>query len=72
MEKTVSFAQLFLVRGNIMKIFDTHAHYDDAAFDEDREALLESLPRQGIARVVNVGASLTSCKTTLELMDRYD
>lgn len=55
-----------------MEIFDTHAHYDDEAFEQDREALLESLPTQGIARVVNVGASLASCKTTLELMDRYD
>ena len=54
------------------EIFDTHAHYDDEAFDEDREELLSGLPGQGIARVVNVGASLASCKKTLELMDRYD
>lgn len=53
-------------------IFDTHAHYDDEAFDQDREELLASLPGQGIARVVNVGASLDSCKKTLELMERYD
>lgn len=53
-------------------IFDTHAHYDDEAFDEDREELLASLPAQNITRVVNVGASLDSCKKTLELMDRYD
>lgn len=52
-------------------IFETHAHYDDEAFDEDREALLNSLPEKGIARVVNVGASLSSCKTTLALMDKY-
>ncbi len=54
------------------EIFDTHAHYDDEAFDGDREELLESLPRKGIARVVNVGASLTSCRRTIELMERYD
>ena len=30
-------------------IFDTHAHYDDEAFEEDREALLESLKDGGIA-----------------------
>ena len=53
-------------------IFDTHAHYDDEAFDEDREELLSELPRQGIARVVNVGASLASCKKTLELMNQHD
>lgn len=54
------------------ELFDTHAHYDDEAFDEDREALLQALPGQGIARVVNVGSSLASCQKTLELMDRYD
>lgn len=53
-------------------IFDTHAHYDDKAFDKDREELLLSLPAQGIGKVVNVGSSLDSCKTTLELMDSYD
>lgn len=53
-------------------IFDTHAHYDDEAFDEDREELLSDLPGQGIKRVVNVGASLASCKKTLALMERYD
>lgn len=53
-------------------IFDTHAHYDDEAFDEDREVLLQELPKQGIAKVVNVGASLSSCKKTIELMETYD
>ncbi len=53
-------------------IFDTHAHYDDKAFAEDRDALLADLPAQGIAKVVNVGASLGSCERTIELMNRYD
>ena len=35
-------------------IFDTHAHYDDDAFNDDREQLLAALPGQGIARVVDV------------------
>ncbi len=53
-------------------IFDTHAHYDDEAFDEDREELLTSLPQRGIGKVVNIGASLDSCKKTVELMHKYD
>ena len=53
-------------------IFDTHAHYDDEAFDEDRESLLEELPKHGIAKVVNVGASLSSCKAARSLAERYD
>lgn len=54
------------------EIFDTHTHYDDEAFDEDRETLLAGLPQQGIARIVNVGASLASCRHTLQLMEQYD
>lgn len=52
-------------------IFETHAHYDDEAFDEDRAGLVASLPVQGIGRVVNIGANLASCKKTLELMAQY-
>ncbi len=53
-------------------IFDTHAHYDDKAFDEDREELLASLPGAGIARVVNVGASLASSRRSIALAEKYD
>lgn len=52
-------------------IIDTHAHYDDEAFDTDRETLLTELPKQGIARVVNIGASLHSCERTVALMEKY-
>ena len=41
-------------------IFDTHAHYDDEAFDADREELLASLADNGIGNVVNVAASMLS------------
>lgn len=56
----------------MIPIFDTHAHYDDEAFDEDRDAILTSLSENGIARVVNVGASLASCRRTIELMNEYE
>ncbi|MCI6887843.1 MAG: TatD family hydrolase [Lachnospiraceae bacterium] len=52
-------------------IFDTHAHYDDEAFNEDRDELLRSLPEHGIEAVVNVGASIQTTKNTLELMKCY-
>lgn len=54
-----------------VKIFDSHAHYDDEAFDEDRDSLLESLPKNGIGAVVNVGASLETSKMSLELAKKY-
>lgn len=52
-------------------IFETHAHYDDEAFDADREELLESLPAAGIGTVVNIGANIESTKSTLALAERY-
>lgn len=48
-------------------IFETHAHYDDEAFAEDREELLSSLLSGEIGKIINVGASIASTKTTLEL-----
>ncbi len=54
-----------------MKIFDTHAHYDDEAFDKDRDELLRSLNAKGIGTVVNVGASIQSTKETLQLTRQY-
>ncbi|WP_394524447.1 TatD family hydrolase [Lacrimispora sp. JR3] len=52
-------------------IFDTHAHYDDEAFEEDREELLTSLSTQGIEAVTNVGASIKTSENTLKLVDQY-
>ena len=53
-------------------IFETHAHYDDGRFDEDREQLLNSLKEAGVGPVINIGASLESTKQTMELAETYD
>ena len=52
-------------------LFDTHAHMDDRAFDADREALLSSLPGQGIALLMNPGCSLESSRNAVELAGQY-
>lgn len=52
-------------------IFESHAHYDDEAFDEDRDTLLKSFSQNGIDVVINVGASLDSCRMTIDLMQQY-
>lgn len=52
-------------------IFDTHAHYDDEDFDADRYELLESMKEHGVGTIVNIGASMRSCKTTLALAEKY-
>lgn len=53
-------------------IFDTHAHYDDEAFDEDRSELFKSLQDNGIEYVVNVGASMESTRNSVGLAENYD
>lgn len=50
-------------------IFESHAHYDDEAFDSDRGELLRECRNQGIEYIVNVSASLQSVKTTLALAE---
>lgn len=52
-------------------IFESHAHYDDEVFDEDREALLLSLKEQGIGTVLNIGASLSGSEETVKLAEQY-
>lgn len=52
-------------------IFETHAHYDDKAFDDDRDALLSSMQENGIGAIVNVGASLTSTAASIRLAEKY-
>ena len=53
-------------------IFDTHAHYDDSAFNPDRDELLSSLPSKGIGRVVNVTASGRSLTESPALAGKFD
>lgn len=52
-------------------IFDSHAHYDDEAFDKDRDRLLSTLEEQGVGCIVNVGASFQGAKDSVELSMRY-
>ncbi len=53
-------------------LFDTHAHMDDRAFDEDRGELLASLPGQGIGLLMNPGCSLASSRNAAALAREYD
>lgn len=52
-------------------IFDTHAHYDDAAFDGDRDTLIASLPAHGIKKVCNVGARMEGSRRSVALSEQY-
>lgn len=53
-------------------IFDTHVHYDDEAFAEDREEIFDKLRQEGIDYVVNIGANMASSRETVKLCEKYD
>lgn len=52
-------------------IFESHAHYDDKAFNEDKDELLNNLYKEGIQYIVNVGSSMESSKETINLTRKY-
>lgn len=54
-------------------IFDSHAHYDDESFNEDRYELLENLNKEkGIVGILNCGSSIEGARGSLELANKYD
>ena len=52
-------------------IFDTHAHYDDEAFNTDREEVLSGLSSRNIGNVVNIGVDIPTCEASLQLAEKY-
>lgn len=53
-------------------IFDTHAHYDDKAFDGDREDVIDMLFKNGVCGVVNQGTDIKTSEFSINLARRYD
>ncbi|MBU5464472.1 TatD family hydrolase [Anaerotignum sp. MSJ-24] len=51
--------------------FESHAHYDDERFDEDRDTLLASFPAEGIETVVNASSDIKSSKASIALSEKY-
>lgn len=52
-------------------IFDTHVHYDDRRFDEDREAVLNGLAGEGVLGAVNIGCDFKSSEAGRALSERF-
>ncbi len=55
-----------------MRIFDTHAHYSDKRFDEDRDEVIAKLCPSGVELVTDVACDLRSVEKTFELIEKYD
>ncbi len=52
-------------------IYETHTHFDDKAFDADRDEAIKLAIKAGVSRFVNIGASMESSRTSVELAKRY-
>ncbi|MCI8634276.1 MAG: TatD family hydrolase [Eubacterium sp.] len=52
-------------------IFESHAHYDDEQFNEDRDSLLKELLNGNICNIINIGASIESTKSSIALAEQY-
>lgn len=55
-----------------MEFFDSHAHYDDEKFDEDRQEVIEKVYKDGITRIVSAGYSMEGSKKAIEIAKKVD
>ena len=55
-----------------MELFDSHAHYDDEKFNEDRDFIINEIYKSGVTKFVRAGYSLESSKIGIELAKKYD
>ena len=53
-------------------IFDSHAHYDDESFNEDRENVIKEIRENGVINVLNCGASMEGARDSFKLANKYD
>ena len=55
-----------------MELLDSHAHYNDEKFDEDREEVLTQIYNSGVTTIINAGYSLESSKKAIEIANKYE
>ena len=55
-----------------MELFDSHAHYNDEKFDEDREEVINGVYASGVTKLINAGYSLKSSIYALQIAKKYN
>ena len=55
-----------------MRLFDSHAHYDDEKFDQDREEIIQKIYDSGVEKFISAGYSLESSKRAINLANKYE
>ena len=56
----------------MMRIFDTHAHYDDEKFSEDRDRILEEVHASGVEYILNPGCDIKSTLLAQQIASEHD
>ena len=54
-----------------MQLFDTHAHYNDEKFNQDRDDVINAVYASGVTKLVNAGSSLESSIKAIEIASKY-
>ena len=55
-----------------MEFFDSHAHYNDERFEEDRDKLVKKIYNEGVTKIINAGYSLESSKEAIKIAEDYE
>ena len=55
-----------------MKFFDSHSHYNDEAYEEDRREVLKAIYNEGVTKTVTIGYNIDKSKKAIELSEQYD
>ena len=55
-----------------MEFFDSHAHYDDEKFNEDRKEIIEKIYKNGVTKCINIGCDIQTSKNSIDLANEYD
>ena len=55
-----------------MRLFDTHCHFNDEAFDEDRDAVINQIYESGVKNAVVIGYNLEASKNAVEIANEHD
>ena len=56
----------------MIKLIDTHSHYDDEAFDSDRDQLLQRLFAETVKKIITVGCAADRWDDTVKLTEKYE
>lgn len=55
-----------------MRLFDTHVHLSDKAFDEDRDEVIENLKGAGVTLCIDIACDLRNAEPTREISNTHD